>query len=230
MRLSRVETTSLSDTVERHVLAAIRKSSLKVGDALPGETALAEQLGISRPVVREALSRLRMLGLLKSRKRRGMVLAHPDLFEGVERVMDPAFLDKETARDLFEMRLVLEMGLSDLLFERKTDDDIAELTKIVANEKQARPGAKRREWEIAFHAKLYRMTGNKTLARFQALLRPFFDQVPEHPTRRGAIQHTGLLRILKKGTPDEFREAMRRHLVPHFDMALRRFDRETSND
>ena len=222
MRLSPVERPSLADTVERRVLDGIRASSLKPGDLLPGEQALANQLGISRPVVREALSRLRMLGLLTSRKRRGMVLAHPDLFEGLERVMDPAFLDAETARDLLEMRLVLEMGLADLLFERKTPEDILELEKIVADEQKARTRARRLAAEIAFHAKLYRMTGNRTLARFQALLRPFFKAIAADPPRRSTAQHPDLIRILKNGGPGDFREAMRRHLAPHFDRILRK--------
>jgi DNA-binding FadR family transcriptional regulator len=222
MNLAPVETPSLTDAVERRVLEGIRANSLKPGDALPGEQALASQLGISRSMVREALSRLRMLGLLTSRKRRGMVLAHADLFEGLERVMDPAFLDQETVRDLLEMRLVLEMGLADLLFERKTPEDIRELEQIVAQERKAPTRAERLAAEIAFHAKLYRMAGNRTLARFQALLRPFFQSLAADQPRRGAVQHPDLIEILRSGDPDDFRRAMRRHLTPHFDRILQR--------
>jgi len=221
MNLSPIETPSLADTVERRVLDGIRSSALKPGDVLPGEQALAAQLGISRSMVREALSRLRMLGLLTSRKRRGMVLAHPDLFEGLERVMDPAFLDEQTIRDLFELRLVLEMGLADLLFERKTYEDIRELEQIVACERKAPTRAKRLEAEIAFHAKLYRMAGNQTLARFQALLRPFFKSLAAHRRRRKTAGHADLVRVLQNGNPEKFRAAMRLHLEPHFNRVLR---------
>jgi len=221
MNLAPVETLNLTDAVERRVLDGIRSSALKPGDVLPGEQALAKQLGISRSMVREALSRLRMLGLLQSRKRRGMVLAHPDLFEGLERVMDPAFLDEETVRDLFEMRLVLEMGMADLLFERKTEEDIRELERIVTEERNAPTESVRLAAEIAFHAKLYRMSGNRTLARFQALLRPFFQSLAHRP-RRGTVRHVELIRVLRCGSPEEFRVAMRRHLAPHFDRIFRK--------
>ncbi len=220
MNLAPIASPSLADAAEKHILEAIRQGELRPGDMLPGEQQLADQLGISRPVVREALSRLRMLGLLVSRKRRGMELAHPDLFEGLERVMDPVFLDEETMQELFEMRLILEMGLADLLFHRKTAQDMEELEGIVAKETAARAPEKRREFEIAFHSKLYRMANNRTLARFQALLRPFFERVKAAASGQSPVTHSDLLNILKHGNADTFRDAMRRHLTPHFNRIL----------
>jgi len=114
------------------------------------------------------------------------------------------------------------MGLADLLFARKTAEDMRELARIAAQERKAPTRAERLAAEIAFHAKLYRMAGNRTLARFQALLRPFFQRLAADPPRRGAVQHSDLLEILRSGGPDEFRQAMRRHLAPHFDRILRR--------
>src|SRR3546814_8347074 len=49
---------------------------------------LAEALDVSRNVLREALSRLRMLGMIETKKKRGMILAEPDILGGFERVMD----------------------------------------------------------------------------------------------------------------------------------------------
>src|SRR3546814_1075737 len=92
---------------------------------------LAEALDVSRNVVREALSRLRMLGMIETKKKRGMILAEPDILGGFERVMDPLILDQKTLQDLFELRLVLEMGLADVLYTRMTDQDLKELEQIV---------------------------------------------------------------------------------------------------
>ncbi|OPZ16172.1 MAG: HTH-type transcriptional regulator LutR [candidate division BRC1 bacterium ADurb.BinA364] len=223
MESAPVETTCLADAVEQRILNALRGAKLKPGDALPGELHLARDLGISRSMVREGLSRLRMLGLLSSRKRRGMTLAHPDLFLGLERVMDPAFLDAETVRDLMEIRLALEMGLADFLFARKTPDDLSALERIAAEELGAATDEARLEAEIAFHAKLYAMAGNRALARFQALLRPFFQSLASMPDRpRGTARHTDLIETLRSGGPEDFRKAMRLHLAPHFDRALER--------
>ena len=54
MNLAPVETLNLTDAVERRVLDGIRSSALKPGDVLPGEQALAAQLGISRSMEQQA--------------------------------------------------------------------------------------------------------------------------------------------------------------------------------
>src|SRR6185437_14305467 len=107
---------------------------LKVGDGIPKELELAETLGVSRTVIREALLRLRMMGLIESRKKRGAVITSPDLFGIMGKSMNPHILDQETLKEIFEIRLVLEIGMADLLYQRKTAKNIAELRKIVGNE------------------------------------------------------------------------------------------------
>jgi len=82
MQLKAIEKISLVEVVEQKILNIVRKNKLSVGDSLPAELELTEGLGVSRSVVREALSRLRMLGLLESRKKRGMVITEPDVFGG----------------------------------------------------------------------------------------------------------------------------------------------------
>ncbi len=73
--------------------------------------------------------------------------------------------------------------------------------------------------EIDFHGKLYKITGNKTLARFQSMLLPIFAHVItlEEKPIRGKISHKDLVEILKTGTKEDFRQGMLSHLQPHFD-------------
>ncbi|MGH2623369.1 MAG: FCD domain-containing protein, partial [Sphingobacterium sp.] len=73
--------------------------------------------------------------------------------------------------------------------------------------------------EIAFHSKLYEMTGNSTLKRFQIMLLPVFAYVialVDKPTS-GKVDHRDLVKILKKGTKEDFKRGMYDHLKPHFD-------------
>ena len=131
MGLKAIPKMNLVEMVEERILQTIRENNLSVGDSLPSELELTEGLGVSRTVVREALSRLRMLGLLESRKKRGMVIKEPDVFGGCRQILDAAFLNAQTQRDLFEMRLILEIGLADALFMHKTDADLEALEGIV---------------------------------------------------------------------------------------------------
>lgn len=216
--LGRIKANTMADDVELKLRQYLKTMSFKPGDALPTETDLAEALGVSRNVVREALSRLRMLGMIESRKRKGMVLASPDILLAFERVLDPLIIDDTTLRDVFELRLVLEMGLADLLYARMTDKDIDELEQIANNEINKDKSFLVKN-EIAFHGKLYEMTGNSTLKRFQIMLLPVFAYVVTLVNKpvSGKVDHRGLVDILRKGSKEDFKNGMYEHLKPHFD-------------
>ena len=228
MQLETIEKSSLVEVVEQKILNLIRKNNLSIGDSLPAELELTEGLGVSRSVVREALSRLRMLGLLESRKKRGMIIAEPDVFGGCSQILDAAFLNEKTQRDLCEMRLTLELGLADLLFLRKTDIDMNALENIVNHEEKARTEQTRLKLEIEFHATLYQMGHNDLLLRFQALLEPFFREAAKREERNGRREgetsHRDLLEELRSGNPDSFRKKMREHLQPHFVRLMKNQD------
>ena len=217
--LGRITTSSMADVIELRIREYLKKKSFKPGDALPREIELAEALGVSRNVVREALSRLRMLGLVETKRRRGMILTNPDILGTLERVMDPLIMDEDTLQDIFELRLVLEMGLADILYIRKTEKDIGELEEIVENEVATTDHTFRIKNEIAFHGKLYEITGNKTLKRFQSLLMPVFAYLMTTKTnhKSGPVTHKDLVEILKNGTKLDFREGMYEHMLPHFE-------------
>jgi GntR family transcriptional regulator, transcriptional repressor for pyruvate dehydrogenase complex len=219
MDIQPIASERMADVVEHKLREYFKKKSFKPGDSLPKEVELAAALGVSRNVLREALSRLRMLGMVETRKKRGMVLAMPDILGTFERVLDPLIMDEPTLKDLFELRLVLEMGLADSLFINLNDKSIKELEAIARSEKHDEKPTFRIKKEIAFHGKLYEMAGNETLKRFQVMLLPVFEYVIrlEKEVIHGKVSHMDLVEILKKGTKDDFREGVYQHLKPHFD-------------
>lgn len=217
--LERIVPTTMADVVEVKLREYLKNKPFLPGDALPTEAELAEALGVSRNVLREALSRLRMLGMIESKKKRGMVLTKPDILGAFEKVLDPLIIDKDTLQDIFELRLVLEMGLADLLFLRKKQKDVEELEAIAKAEKYDSGKQFRIKSEIEFHGKLYEMTGNNTLKRFQSMLLPIFGYVITLEKKKisGKVNHLDLVQILKKGTKEDFKQGMYEHLKPHFD-------------
>lgn len=221
MMFEALEQKTLVEQVEARIIDTIRKSNLEVGDSLPSEIELTESLGVSRTVVREALSRLRLMGLLASRKKRGMVLTEPDIFGGCSQILDAAFLNAKTQENLFEIRLMLEIGLADILFLRKNDKGLAMLRNIVEKLKNVTSEKARVRLDVEFHSTLYQIAGNDLLHRFQSLLQPFFEiaAVNEKKSKRrqGSVTHADLLKELESGTPESFRQAMREHLGPHFE-------------
>lgn len=223
-----VDTSSLVDKVEAKLVQLLQQRKLKVGDRIPKEIELAETLGVSRTVVREALLRLRVMGLIESKKKKGAVITSPDLFGIMGKSMNPHILDQDTLREIFEIRLVLEIGMADFIFRRITKENIKELKEIVRNEPPATQyHLFNIEHEIAFHGKLYEITGNETMKKFQKLLLPVFDYVhhsgllKKQPMLKKFVSHKGLVGILENGSPELFRNGMRNHLENHF---MRIFD------
>ena len=217
---------SLAEQVEQKLLSYLKANDFNIGDQLPKEMELAAHLGVSRNVVREALSRLRMMGMVESKKRKGMVITEPDLLSGLTRIMDPSLLGKDNMQDVFELRLVLEVGMADLLFARKKVADILELKDIAnresADEKCLSSQEVRSNYEIEFHGKLYAMSGNSTLSRFQKMLLPVFNYMIaieatlDKAPAKGKINHFDLIDTLENGTAAQFRKRMREHLTPHY--------------
>lgn len=217
-----LDTSSLVDRVENNLVGLLQERKLKVGDSIPTELELTALLGVSRTVVREALLRLRLMGLIESKKKKGSVITSPDIFGVLSKSMNPHILDQDTLREIFEIRLVLEIGMADFLFQRITQEDIEELKEIVDNEPDmSQDHLFNIEHEIIFHGKLYDITGNSTLSKFQGLLLPIFDFVHKSGLlkKQGQhkyVSHKGLVDILEHGSPEMFRNGMRNHLENHF--------------
>src|SRR4051812_1431760 len=114
-KIKPVDNLTQVDKIERTLQEYFDKANFEPGDLLPKEIELAKALGVSRTALREALSRFRTLGIIESRKNKGMTLTMPDLFLNMERVMSPKLLDDRTMKDIFELRLVLEIGICELL-------------------------------------------------------------------------------------------------------------------
>jgi len=111
-------------------------------------------------------------------------------------------------------------GFGEVGHERKTDKDVAVL-EAIAMKQQVTVGKPswRIKHEIAFHGKLYQMTGNETMHRFQQMLLPIFGYVMEleEVYTPASVSHIELVDILKKGSKEKFRQGMYQHLKHHFD-------------
>lgn len=222
-----VDSTSLVDRVEKQLIELFISNKVKTGDSIPKEVELAELLGVSRTVIREALSRLRMIGLIDTKKKRGAILTNPDPLDLFSKSLYPTVLSEETLKDIFEMRLVLEMGMADFIFDRITEEDLVELEKIVSKEpSKAGSSIFEIENEVLFHGKLYEITRNNTLKGFQKMLLPVFDYVNSsgllHETNESEsfTSHKDLVKLLREGDPEQFRKGMRNHLENHFRRLL----------
>ena len=194
------------------------------------EQELSDAFGVSRVVVREALSRLRALGLIETRRNSGSRLVSPDIFGIVGTIIEADALSEEMIRDLFELRLVLEAGATDLIFRGRKPEQIERLRSIVEQELEnayklkyangnEEEDIKRAQSildaDLAFHKTLMEMTGNKSLINFQSILSELFKLYTIEVGKdylTDVMVHQNLLLLIELGTPDEFRLAINFHM------------------
>lgn len=216
---------TLVDQVEDKLLTYIKEKNLKIGDPIPNESELAAALGVARNVLREALSRLKMMGMIESRTRRGMTLKEPSILGGMKRIIDPRILSEETLFDILGFRIALEIGLCSDLFKKITTQDIEDLEEIekmgiaFGNNEYAPIS------EYSFHAKLYEITGNRTISEFQSIIHPVMNFVKdkfkdllspinaEIEKKGELVTHANLLTFIKKKDEDGFRKALEKHFA-----------------
>lgn len=143
---------SRSHGVYRALRRAIIEQALRPGTKLP-EDSIGEQTGVSRTLVREALGRLALEGLVYLRPNRGATVAVPTL---------------EEARDVFEVRRALERQVVGALIGRITATQMAALDAHVRMEEAAQGRNTTESIRLAgeFHIKLAEMTGNALLSRY----------------------------------------------------------------
>jgi len=129
-----------SDKIAAEIRAHVNRAGLQPGDRLGREEDLARQFGVSRPTLREALRLLASSHLIRASKGRGggiFVAATPE--EGIARNVSASVADMLSADivdidELIESRLLLEVPIAGLAAQRATDDDVAELRRLVAQE------------------------------------------------------------------------------------------------
>lgn len=217
---TKITAITLVDQVEEQILKNIIGSKLTPGSDIPSELALAEELNVGRSVVREALSRLRMLGIIESRKHKGMILREPDVMKCFSKVINPYLLGRTTILDLLDLRVSIESGIAELVIANITDDDIKELEKIVAKHEYQDNIKLRVESEIEFHSSLYRITGNKAIIQMQEMILPLFTFVNTNfddfkslnKSKEKPVRHEDLLPPLKNRDVVEYRAAIYNHL------------------
>jgi GntR family transcriptional repressor for pyruvate dehydrogenase complex len=137
----------LADQVAATLETEIRSGRLAEGEKLPTEQSLVQQFGVSRTVVREAISRLRSLGLVDARQGSGMFVIKPDV--------EPLKFDPQTTASIeavlqiVEVRRALEAEVAELAAQRRKASDVkATAVRCRPSTRRWLPGATawRRMW------------------------------------------------------------------------------------
>lgn len=215
-----VRTSRLYEQIVQQIEDSILKGVLKPGDQLPAERELAQQFGVSRTAVREAVKALREKGLVEAYSGKGTFITN-GTSHAIRQSLDFMIRigQSEGATHLAELRLVLEPEIAALGAGRIEDQLLATMREAVATmERSSHDPDAYIEADLDFHLALAEAAGNplilSLLDSIVGLLREQrmkIFQVDGGP-QRGQYHHKRILAAVERHDPDAAREMMREHL------------------
>jgi len=214
----------LYEEVSRQLARRIILGDLPVGCALPTETELIAQFGVSRAVVREALRSLEECGMVAIRHGRRTVVAPREEWDVLNRLVLNIYRDEgligPLMRDSLHVRHLLEPAIAAEAAERATPELLAALAACL--ERQAalldQPDAFLEE-DIAFHNLLVKGTSNQILTRMLAAIRDLLhvsrevtNELPD-ALPKALTFHRNVFEAVRAGNPEQARQAMEEHIA-----------------
>ncbi len=209
----------LYKNIVSQVREMIISGTLKKGDRLPSERDLANQFGVSRTAVREAIKSLSEIGLVDIMVGRGTFVANNTADRIVESVNLLLNVEQVKMEDLHYARNVLEMPIARLAARNCTDENIKQLSNLLDQmESNQKHTIKFIDADTEFHVELARATGNSAFvvliqAIIQILKRErtyslnFQDQ-----TTVALEHHKEILELVKQKDEKGAEKAMQSHL------------------
>lgn len=169
-----VRRSRLAEVVATELEAWLRAGGQEAGAQLPSEKALAERFGVSRPVIREAVSRLKADGWVETRQGAGaFVAAQPG--RGSFRLIQGGAGLADSLANIFELRHLVETGAAELAARRRGPADLSRMETALDRMEAALadPGGipvlgARSDDE--FHVAIAAATGNPLIRRFVAFM------------------------------------------------------------
>lgn len=174
----RVKTRKKSSLIAEQILSLIADGKLAVGERLPGEIELAKAMGVSRPMLREALTALRIAGLVESKVGQGTYILKQFTSSYME-VLNDFLEENESPFDVLEARRVLEVGVLKLAVARQTPEDLMQIEGALS---QIQTGFRSQSYEIlsegnsAFHLAIATASKNEVLEKHLTALLAAIDQ------------------------------------------------------
>jgi DNA-binding FadR family transcriptional regulator len=177
---------ALSAAVRDYIRNYIIKHKLKAGDPLPPENQLAEDLGVGRSSVREAVKALQSLGIVEARHGNGLFVREWNLDPVLETLEYGLKFNTKTLGELLDIRVWLESAVMGDVIARIDEATIAALDDIL-NEWQARIEAENfddSDLDEQFHCTLYGALGNETMLKLFEVFWIAFKTFSKEPTNR----------------------------------------------
>jgi GntR family transcriptional repressor for pyruvate dehydrogenase complex len=210
--------------VVAYISDSIRNGNIHPGDKLPTESEIMRTQGVSRTVVREAISHLQAAGLVETRHGIGTFLLEPSRSSSLG--IDPTTV--VTMRDvlaILELRISLETEAAALAAVRRTESQLQQLREALDGfQTAARNGDATVAWDMQFHLTIAQASANRyfhdilshlgtnIIPRSRVNSARLAQDDPAHYMERVGREHEDIFNAILRQDPESARAAMRTHL------------------
>lgn len=216
---------NLTDELVARLGDEIMSGKLSPNDRLPTEQEMIAAFGVSRTVVREAISALRAEGLVESRQGAGVFVAR-DMRRRPFRIDPEGGQSIGGVLDILELRMSVEIEAAGLAAERHKAADLKAIEKSLGAFRRAiEHGESGVDADFEFHHAICEATGNRHFKQFLEFLGRFI--IPRQSIRvelespeqhkayltRVLAEHEAICEAIRKEEAEEARRAMREHLT-----------------
>lgn len=219
----RVRVGRVSEEVVKQVQEAIFSGELAPGDRLPPERELAEQFGLSRMSVRDALRRLESSGLveIKVGSNGGAFTREPNFDPLRETLSSMLRWKKANILELVETRKIVETAVAGLAAQRANKEDLREMREAIEAAQRALSSGQPNygPHSVKFHAALAKAAKNHVLNLTVRSFRGWFSDVLEKllttadMAERAIADHWELYKAIEAHDAERARELMAQHLA-----------------
>lgn len=218
----RLTRNSLASQVAELIQRRIHEAQLQPGDKLGTELKFAEELRVSRNIVREAIGRLRALGIVEGKQRTGLVVGQTDPVYLFDQGL-PLFIANEPVNlnELAKMRYVLEMGAIDLAVKNAEVEQIKEMKELADQMEKMQKQGKHKQINILeeqFHTLILRSSGSQLLARMHVVVSRYFSnaskQIADYDPmdEKSVLEHKQIAEAFQHKDIDIIRSLLQDHL------------------
>lgn len=192
---------------------------LPVGAKLPSERTMAEEYGVSRNVLREALRVLSEKGIIEIHSGRGAYVADKQNEKLVSQLESILFENVNSLSDIEEVREAVELAVFEKAVERATEEDIRQLETIYEEMEESKSNPKKyNSGDIRFHIQLANSTHNSVFpvlisALYNLTDKKLFRITELYPSRvnSGQREHRGIIDAIKRRDVDTVKNIGRKH-------------------
>ena len=235
MTTATVQSGRLYRQIAEQIASDIANEVYLPGQRLPSERDLAEQLGVSRPIIREAMIALEIAGLVEVRKGSGVFVRQQEGSDLAEAGGEPGPFE------LLEARAALEGEVAAIAAGNVTERDVQDLQRHLERIEATDPASEEHdEADRAFHHNIAAISNNQLLISFVDTLwsqrhRPMWQRLqsmaPEGQVSAAVTSdHRRILQAIRARDPERARAAMRAHLERVREQLIRLTDTDADSD